>query len=735
MKFNRKLLAALMVVCLLVTAILPASAAELNASYSPATYYNIATSTYSRMLQFQDGVVPAADQSQLFGLVDLAGNVAVPFQYTNIYTLGNGMFRVEDAQRNVGIIDATGEYLYPMTARDVSKVGQYLVIYDGQYEAKCYDMDLNPLDLDPDKVGFPSALTAYDSYWQTGSYYRVYLDDKCGLVDGNFKVVLQPEYDYISVGSAGGSDYYLVTKDGQAALFDSSAKEVIPFGTYDNITFDLRGSETLKVSKDGQLGVVDFANQVLVPLGDYDMVGGLNTQGYISAIANAYDMDAVVSTIFKDGKEVKSFPGKQVSAEAYYRDFAFSTDGEHSGIMDLDEKVIIPAQYYTVDPSGYGSALLAITEDTETWDYTYSLLQQDGSRVLADDYASLSYLGDEQFLVSNDGLYGILSSGGKEVIPMKYQDLRIYNDHFVAVYDGSRYAVIDRNNQSVLPSTGEPYNIFDRANSFNSLTDLGIGMCTGDMEYYDGFTGTVLPFRVGDRTVYADYTTGTVQAETPYVTSAINSDGVFVYVDENGLYGFAQTTAADAPWAGITGSVPSQPEQPAKDEPSGWAKELVDSALEAGIVPEALQSKYTQSTTRGEFCALAVQLYETVTGQTIEDRVTFTDTQDVNVEKAAAIGVISGVSEGIANPNGNINREQAAIMLAKLAEVCGKALEESEPTFADSASVSKWAAAAVGQVQAAGVMSGTGDNNFSPKGNYSRQQSIITMLSVYNLVK
>ena len=171
------------------------------------------------------------------------------------------------------------------------------------------------------------------------------------------------------------------------------------------------------------------------------------------------------------------------------------------------------------------------------------------------------------------------------------------------------------------------------------------------------------------------------------------------------------------------------------DQPSGWAQGYVKEAVEANIVPEELQSGYTQAATRSEFCALAVQLYETATGKTVTERVKFDDTADENVEKAAALGVISGVAEGRANPEGTITREQAAVMLAKLAEVCDKPLSAGESSFADGASISGWAAGAVEQVASNGIMNGTGGGNFSPKGQYTREQSITTMLSLFNYVK
>jgi hypothetical protein len=168
------------------------------------------------------------------------------------------------------------------------------------------------------------------------------------------------------------------------------------------------------------------------------------------------------------------------------------------------------------------------------------------------------------------------------------------------------------------------------------------------------------------------------------------------------------------------------------DSPSSWAVESIEAAIEVGLVPETLQSGYTKAATRAEFCALAVALYENAKGE-ITERSSFSDTNDINVEKAAAIGVVSGMGDNKFSPDESLTREQAATMLSRLAEAVGKPLPAQEATFADKADISSWAAAQVGQVQAAGIMSGVGDNAFSPKGKYTREQSIATILRLWNL--
>lgn len=170
-------------------------------------------------------------------------------------------------------------------------------------------------------------------------------------------------------------------------------------------------------------------------------------------------------------------------------------------------------------------------------------------------------------------------------------------------------------------------------------------------------------------------------------------------------------------------------------KPSSWAEAQVTTAIDAELVPHALQSNYIQATTRAEFCALSVALYEKFTGKKIADRNTFDDTKDPNVEKAAAIGVVSGVGNNKFDPGTKLTREQAATMLSRLADAVGKPLLKQAASFADNGELSSWAAESVGQIQAAGIMDGVGDNTFAPRAPYTREQSIITILRLFNAVK
>jgi len=169
------------------------------------------------------------------------------------------------------------------------------------------------------------------------------------------------------------------------------------------------------------------------------------------------------------------------------------------------------------------------------------------------------------------------------------------------------------------------------------------------------------------------------------------------------------------------------------DQPSGWAQGYVNEAISHGLVPQHLQTRFTSPVTRAEFAALGVALYQSTTGREITGRVTFTDTNDVNVQMMAYVGVVRGVGGDRFNPDGLITRQESAAMLSRLISVTGTALPVISPTFADNDAISNWAENYVGQVRVLGIMGGVGGNRFDPQGRYTIEQSIVTMLRVFQM--
>ncbi len=170
------------------------------------------------------------------------------------------------------------------------------------------------------------------------------------------------------------------------------------------------------------------------------------------------------------------------------------------------------------------------------------------------------------------------------------------------------------------------------------------------------------------------------------------------------------------------------------NEPASWAQDAVERGIQEGLIPFELQCKYNQPITRLEFCTLAVNLYEKRMGTKIVKMESFHDTADYNARKMAGLGIVGGVGGGNFDPDGLLTREMAAIILVRLAEAMGARIPSAAPDFSDNQDISSWAKDFVGRSKRAGIMNGTGGNRFAPKENYTREQSILTLMSLEKTV-
>ena len=224
----------------------------------------------------------------------------------------------------------------------------------------------------------------------------------------------------------------------------------------------------------------------------------------------------------------------------------------------------------------------------------------------------------------------------------------------------------------------------------------------------------------------------------------------------------------------VTETPVTEPETPVVDTDadevtySNWAAEDIINAVSMGYLdddPDAfgyqpattnlLGSDYTRAITRGQFAALAIRYYETlmsdITGEDYTIPVAtgddvFADSQgNTNMAKAFNLGILGGYNSApdrsgvYVGPNDNITREQAATMLTRLMEKLIEAFDSVGRTgwtvwYADDLpfvdAISDWAYDGVRAVYGVGAMTGTSNTTFSPKDNYTIEQSIVTLMRI-----
>jgi len=177
---------------------------------------------------------------------------------------------------------------------------------------------------------------------------------------------------------------------------------------------------------------------------------------------------------------------------------------------------------------------------------------------------------------------------------------------------------------------------------------------------------------------------------------------------------------------------------PAWGNASDWATAELARADELGLIPDCLEGEdLTQDITRAEFAAVAVKVYEALSGTAAIPAVNnpFTDTGDVEVLKAYNIGAVNGTSATTYDPDALLNREQAATMLTRVFKkisLVGWTLQTdgqftlpyTKPAaFADDKDISDWAKDSVYFMAANGIINGVGNNKFAPKNVTTEEQA------------
>lgn len=179
----------------------------------------------------------------------------------------------------------------------------------------------------------------------------------------------------------------------------------------------------------------------------------------------------------------------------------------------------------------------------------------------------------------------------------------------------------------------------------------------------------------------------------------------------------------------------------ADEDVSSWAIDEINEALALRLIPSPLQSSYHSTITREEFADLIVNYIDEQNWQGLDvflenrgveiSEDPFTDTNKESVRIAYSLGIINGKGDHIFDPNGSITREEAAVMLYRVIQLFEDEQTVEPLTFADEDSFASWSGDSVKMISALGIMNGTGDNQFSPSGTYTREQAYMTIVRLF----
>ena len=299
MKLNRKLFSALLVIAMMASMLLPVSAAQMEATYGEASYYDIAVEAYSRMLAFHDGVVGAANQNRQYGLITATGEVRVDFQYDGIWYLADNMFSVEQNGR-YGIIDTQGNIIKSITHWEITLIrGAYLRI-DGDYFTA--DRNFTPVTYNEaygyydDGMDELAKSLGYDWMYQVGMVaMNRYIATKWNsgrteyLLDGssNYQVLLTANWIQSWSGNWGCWSVETMRFYTANGIYDGNGTLIYDAAAHGQriIEENYHRSDTVVVEaiSSGLLGLIDMNGNQIIPC-EYQRIGDESGEGYIGAV-------------------------------------------------------------------------------------------------------------------------------------------------------------------------------------------------------------------------------------------------------------------------------------------------------------------------------------------------------------------------------------------------------------------------------------------------------------------
>lgn len=182
---------------------------------------------------------------------------------------------------------------------------------------------------------------------------------------------------------------------------------------------------------------------------------------------------------------------------------------------------------------------------------------------------------------------------------------------------------------------------------------------------------------------------------------------------------------------------PVDPNTPVLSDIAGhWAKGTIERAVALGLITGYPDGSFRPNgqITREEFAHLIVKALGLKNEQaTLEfrDEASVGSWAKESVQLAVKAGIIRGYEDGTFRPKALISRAEMAVMLGRALNAAEQG--NAQTSFADDASIPSWAKWAIDAMQKQGIMEGKGGGNFAANDKTTRAEAAKVILKVLDL--
>lgn len=598
------------------------------------------------------------------------------------------------------------EYILPMEYTGIERCQNCYIAYDKQDKCAIYDLNGKKLSDDYDYIG--SFFNEQVAEARKNNQY--YIINPYGTVLGKFdkRIINVSEYVLVNLTDSNEDGRPLSYFEGEFGVYTYTG-DLVKVLSYEEfkppknwgfwITF--AGGRML-FTENGKWGAVDSSfNTFIEPI--YDKIYPFT------------DAESRITTAIKDGKYGLIDQDGKTAADFVYDEMYPIYDSNNGKInaYKVMQNLTQKPQFGLLDR--YGKTIKQLGElepqtlyedyklikvskrnnrdDSDQYEYLYGLIGYDGNIVIPVENTNIWGISEgvvaAQKAEDQNGYYDI---NGREITDFKYIAVSLFSEGlaFASSFTGGvwTHEVINKNGEAL----------------FNPSNWSG------------GFCGGIAQIEAGK---FID-TNGNIIIDNPEWTAGpelnrrnYKDDGRFIVSDGENC-GVAKYTGFISP----------------------WAKDSVAMAEKINLIQPGENYNYTAFITREEFCGLIFS-YIRNAAEILDSpaaAVPFTDTNNAHIGILNLWGIIKGKSETEFAPNDSLTREEAAAILCRLINKIypGRDATAQYFDFADSGEISEWAMNDIQVICNMGIMQGIGDNRFAPKGLYTTEQAVATLVRVYN---
>ena len=288
---------------------------------------------YDGFMHYQAGGSFSIAQNGKWGRIDTFFRQTLPFKYNNpVY--GNRFSEKE----KIGYLNEKGEEILPPLYDAIDPEGDYLRVKQNELYGLTDKQGKIILDL---------------AYWQMhsvnkkGTICRVLKDKKWGLIDVlENKLILPLEYEQITDFLNG---YAVIKKDDKCGVIDSFGKIILPI-QYEGIEVVEKG---FLLKKDCKYGFANYKGGQILPL-EYDMIEEETGHYYEPYYYLTLSKDNLYG-IYDFATQKLISPKYPYPPSAFYSGkpqnvlWERMNEEKKKGLMDINEKILIPLEYDNLD--------------------------------------------------------------------------------------------------------------------------------------------------------------------------------------------------------------------------------------------------------------------------------------------------------------------------------------------------------------------------------------------------